>query len=185
MRHGESTANIEGIIVSDPSIGTVKYGLSPLGRQQVEKAAESFEGELNKIVICASDFQRTRETSEILKTKWNRPEIIFTPKLRERFFGIYEGEQNGNYEKIWKMDINGEDLSAHSIESPEHVAERVEDFISELEERFDGKTIFLISHGDCLQILQAVKLDLPPRKHRSVPHLNLTEIREVTWPTAP
>ena len=39
FRHGESQANVEGIIVSDPSIGTAKYGLSEKGRGQVEESA--------------------------------------------------------------------------------------------------------------------------------------------------
>lgn len=179
MRHGESKANIEGIIVSDPSIGTANYGLTPAGITQAEKAADSYKGIHDEIIICSSDFQRTRETSEILKKNWNRPEIIFTSKLRERFFGVFEGKSNENYEKIWEMDIKGGDISNQSIESPEEVAQRVEDFIAEIENQFNGKTVFLISHGDCLQILQAVKLGLSPRNHRSVPHLNVAEIREL------
>ena len=35
MRHGQSEANAAGIIVSDPANGCPRYGLTPLGRQQV------------------------------------------------------------------------------------------------------------------------------------------------------
>lgn len=178
MRHGHSMANSAGIIVSDPSIGTIKYGLSPEGVKQVEAAADSFPGN-GETIICSSDFQRTRETSEILKRIWRTGEIIYTPNLRERFFGDFEGNNNKDYEKIWELDKSGEDLQPYSIESTGHVAERVKNFIMDLESRFEGKTIFLISHGDCLQILQAVKMNLSPKEHRSVPHLNVAEIREI------
>ena len=38
MRHGESTANVEGIIVSTPENGVTKYGLSEEGQAQVKQS---------------------------------------------------------------------------------------------------------------------------------------------------
>lgn len=178
MRHGHSLANSSGLIISDPATGTESYGLSPEGIAQVKKAAELHRPDRD-IIICSSDFRRTRETSRILAEAWNAGEIIFTPNLRERFFGIFEGKSNNYYRKVWDMDKSGEDLKEYSIETPGEVAARVQDFITEMEEKYSDKSVFLISHGDCLQILQAAAMDLPPREHRSIPHLEVAEIREL------
>jgi hypothetical protein len=36
IRHGESEANVAGLIVSAPEVGTQKYGLTERGRRQVQ-----------------------------------------------------------------------------------------------------------------------------------------------------
>ena len=42
MRHGQSEANAQGIIVSDPKIGCFRYGLTALGREQAGAAAKRY-----------------------------------------------------------------------------------------------------------------------------------------------
>ena len=42
MRHGESEANVAGLIVSDPAIGCERYGLTELGRQQVLRSVTDY-----------------------------------------------------------------------------------------------------------------------------------------------
>jgi hypothetical protein len=39
MRHGQSTANVEGVISSLPAVGTTTHGLTPLGVEQARSAA--------------------------------------------------------------------------------------------------------------------------------------------------
>lgn len=176
MRHGHSQANEEGIIVSDPSVGTERYGLTSMGRSQVENAAASFAGDPS-VMIYSSDFKRARETSEILSKIWKSPEITYTQKLRERFFGDFDGSDQSNYLRVWEKDKKRGDYEDLSIESPKGVASRLQSLLSEIEREHSDKTIFLISHGDCLQILQAMRMRLSPAEHRTVPHLDVAEIR--------
>ena len=39
LRHGQSLANVEGVISSDPEVATVKHGLSEKGWAEAEAAA--------------------------------------------------------------------------------------------------------------------------------------------------
>jgi broad specificity phosphatase PhoE len=57
------------------------------------------------------------------------------------------------------------------------VLDRVTALIADLERRYSGRDILLVSHGDTLQILQAGFLRMDPARHRSVPHLATAEIR--------
>eukprot|EP00475_Leptophrys_vorax_P028750 TRINITY_DN4180_c0_g1_i1.p1 TRINITY_DN4180_c0_g1~~TRINITY_DN4180_c0_g1_i1.p1 ORF type:complete len:218 (-),score=45.87 TRINITY_DN4180_c0_g1_i1:330-983(-) len=42
MRHGQSMANVEGIISSDPDVATLTHGLSPQGKEEARKGANEF-----------------------------------------------------------------------------------------------------------------------------------------------
>ncbi|MBB6481377.1 histidine phosphatase family protein [Spirochaeta isovalerica] len=178
MRHGHSVANEKGIIISSPVRGTSEYGLSEKGKKQVLTAAENFRGDA-PLFIYASDFLRTAETAALLGEALGIDKIIFTEKLRERFFGEYEGKSNSFYSDIWKRDIVDCHNNDKGVESPVHVARRTESLINELEQRHKNCSLILVSHGDCLQILQTVFQNVPPETHRSLRHLETAEIREM------
>ncbi len=178
VRHGHSEANALELVVSKPEVGTVKYGLTEKGKKQVQATAAKHPlGP--ETIIYSSDFLRARESAEILKKTWNCREVLLAAELRERFFGDFDGSTGTNYEKVWALDKTGGNHAAFSIESPAQVAERVSRLLTKLDKTYKGKTIVLVSHGDSLQILQAVRAKLPPSEHRSLPHLENAEIREV------
>ena len=52
-------------------------------------------------------------------------------------------------------------------------------FIVDLERRYSGRDILLVSHGDTLQILRAGFLRMNPSQHRSLPELKTAEIRQL------
>ena len=51
--------------------------------------------------------------------------------------------------------------------------------IVDLERRYSGRDILLVSHGDPLQILQAGFVRIDPSRHRSLPALETAEIRHL------
>ncbi|MCP4159094.1 MAG: histidine phosphatase family protein, partial [Deltaproteobacteria bacterium] len=145
---------------------------------QVKRAAENLTVE-KSLIIYSSDFLRTRETTEILSEILKPEEVQYTPLLRERYFGFYDGLDDGQYYEIWKKDLTNENNKINSIESPRQVSDRVESLINFLEEKYSGKTLLLVSHGDCLQIMQTLFENSSPSHHRSLAHLNVAEIREI------
>ncbi|MGH7195783.1 MAG: histidine phosphatase family protein [Candidatus Saccharimonadales bacterium] len=87
MRHGQSRANIEEIIVSDPKLGkSSRYGLTDLGKQQAEQAAKN-SGLSQNIIIYSSDFSCARQTADIVGRIIGVSEIKTVPALCERNFG--------------------------------------------------------------------------------------------------
>lgn len=69
LRHGQSEANVEGIISSDPAVGTVRHGLTADGRLQARRAATRLldlvgRGRLSKLHFYSSDFTRAWQTAE-------------------------------------------------------------------------------------------------------------------------
>jgi broad specificity phosphatase PhoE len=179
MRHGQSKANEAGVIVSE--IGTDRggdYGLSEHGLRQVSAAAQAC-GLPADTVIYASDFSRARQTAEVVREHLGAPEVTLAEALRERSFGDLEGTPVANYARVWTADGAAGDHGRDGVEPAAAVLDRTTALVADLERRYSGRDILLVSHGDTLQILQAGFLRMDPAKHRSVPHLDTAQIREL------
>ena len=179
MRHGQSKANVAGIIVSRiESDRRGDYGLSELGRQQALAAARRC-GLPSDTVICSSEFSRARQTAEIARVQLGAAEVAIVEALRERCFGAWEGSASANYARVWAADERDPDHADGDVESAAAVLERTTALIVELDRRYSSRDILLVSHGDPLQILQAGFLQIDPSRHRSLPALETAEIRRL------
>jgi glucosyl-3-phosphoglycerate phosphatase len=185
MRHGQSKANARGIIVSRiENDRDGDYGLTELGRQQVLAAAQR-SGLPAGTVICSSDFSRARQTAEIVRAHLGVPQVVIAEALRERCFGDWEGTPTANYARVWAADEASVGRADAHVEPAAAVLDRTTAFIVELERRYSGRDILLVSHGDTLQILQAGFLRMDPSRHRSLPDLATAEIRRLRLAEVP
>jgi len=208
MRHGQSKANVAGVIVSGiENDRRGDWGLSELGREQVLAAARGC-GLPPDTLICSSDFARARQTAEIVRERLGAPPVVVAAALRERCFGDLEGSATANYARVWAADEASADGEAaatrstgtpsgsgdaggrnaaggdagggnadHGVEPATAVLDRATALVADLERRYAGRDILLVSHGDTLQILQAGFLRMDPAAHRRLPPLRVAEIR--------
>jgi probable phosphoglycerate mutase len=184
LRHGESVPNISGVILSDPKKGEKdEHTLTKNGEEQVRRSAQEARAQgllKENVVIFSSPFSRCRRSAAIAKEVLGvSAEIIFDDRLRERWFGDWEGTGNEHYQKVWDKDILDPDHKDANVESTTEVAARVAELIRDLEKRYAGKNILLVSHGDTLQILQTFFDDKPSAAHRELRHLKLAEVRRM------
>lgn len=180
MRHGESKANVARIIISTLENGLKEdYALSELGREQARVSAAGTRLGPNTIIFC-SDFSRARETAEIVASVIGTQSPYIVAALRERYFGSFEGKSSAHYADIWAHDAHTGDHAEYGVESVNDNLKRTTAFILELEDKYDGEDILLVSHGDTLQILQTAFERVDAHKHRSLTHLETAEIRELT-----
>lgn len=175
MRHGESSANVEGVIVSRPGVAALQtVGLTVLGREQAKAAVEDWGIEAD-VLILTSDFARASQTAEIVAANLGALAPVVDVRLRERDFGDLEGSSSENYHKVWRGDANEKPLPG--VENVADLSARTRELIAELDARFAGRTILLVAHGDTLQIMQTVFEGIPAAAHRSLPPLGNAEIR--------
>lgn len=179
MRHGQSMANVRGIIVSDPRDGASRaYGLSALGREQARASARQC-GLPASTVIFSSGFSRAAQTAEITRTCLGADTVQVAEALRERHFGEWEGAPSGNYAHVWAADAEDPDRGPAGAEPAAAVLDRVTAFVARVEAAYEDRDVLLVSHGDTLQILQAGFLRVSPGAHRSLPHLETGEMRRI------
>ncbi len=113
------------------------------------------------------------------------PEVVIAEALRERCFGDWEGAATGNYARVWAADEVKPRYAGGNVETAAPVLDRSTAFIVDLERRYSGRDILLVSHGDTLQIPQAGFLRMNPSQHRSLPELKTAEIRQLRLDARP
>ncbi len=175
MRHGESEANVAGLIVSNPEQGCHAFGLTENGLQQVLSSIKGF-AETKFDIIISSDFLRTRQSAEIVAEWCHLPAPGIKSSLRERWFGEWDGQSDIHYQDVWDNDIKPDPANDKSVEPVEKVLQRGLDVIKQLEQEYSDKSILLVSHGDMLQILRTAFQDVPASQHRQLPHHQTAQI---------
>lgn len=177
LRHGESQANCQQLIISSPESGIDSYGLSELGLAEVTERVRERQSELNRVTkICSSDFLRTRQTAEIAAGILRAP-VEYSQLLRERFFGQWEGTCHANYQQVWQADAEDATHQRWNVESVRTVAERMKELIEHLEATSASESYLLVSHGDPLQILMTSYCGRDLREHRQLNPIGTAEIR--------
>ena len=196
VRHGESTANVEGLVVTDPAVGCFKYGLTPKGEIQAKESAKSVMDLMDKhnfalkdVCICYSDFKRTKETAQIIYKQLNEDKFdidngskfISSKLLRERRFGdLDKNDGTLNYEIVWIYDKMDANHTRYRVESVNKTLQRIKLFIQEIERKYDNKLIIIVSHGDICQITQTFFEDIPSNMHHDLPYIQNAEVRDLT-----
>lgn len=169
MRHGHSQANQQALIISTPERGLDAFGLSPKGERQLDDVLNDWTWPTPTRVFH-SDFLRTTHTAQRVAQSF-KLSMEKEPRLRERAFGEFEGGSDSAYPGVWALDNESAEHKAHGVEPVSQVAARMLAVIEEMECRFEGEVIALVSHGDPLQILLTALNDRPLTKHREQPAL--------------
>jgi len=184
LRHGISVANEKGIIVSHPASGVGGWGLSERGatecRQRLTPERLQACGlSPDECVVYSSDFLRAVETATLLCKLNHLSPAILDVRLRERHFGSLEKRTIDAYDLVWSRDADDDNHGFEGCESTAKLAARLRSLLGDLESRWNGKKIVLVSHGDPLQVLQTILLGLRCNQHRSLPDLGNAEMRRI------
>jgi broad specificity phosphatase PhoE len=182
FRHGQSTANVAGIISSARSLAySEKHGLTELGYQQGKSAAQQLislfkkqakPGE--KVVFVSSPFARAHQTAQAcldgLMEKYYKDElqemglevshnIVMEDRLMERYFGRLDGEAIYTYAYVWPVDKFNVTHTAFDVESVAAVSTRLWRVVKDHESTYENTHIVWTSHADVLQIAQLYAAD--------------------------
>ncbi|MBP2408938.1 histidine phosphatase family protein [Brachybacterium fresconis] len=181
LRHGESTANVEGLIVSVPGPRALaEVGLTPRGREQARQAGRGAleQGLGADALVLSSDFARARQTAEEFASVLGAREPRLDPRLRERCFGNHDEGPASAYEQVWAVD---RERGTHEdgVEAVQDVATRIAEVLREADTLVVGAPVVLVAHGDVLQITLAVGAGVDPHDHRDVSHLGNAELRRL------
>ncbi len=180
MRHGQSLANLEKVIISDPRNGVDDYGLTEQGVMQVRESIQSEPRLDSNLLIVSSDFRRARESAEIAHEILGCIQPVrFDERLRERNFGEWELTPDSAYPLVWAKDEIDPDNDDNGVESPNQVIHRVSAVVFDYEAKYSGTAILMVSHGDALQILQTAFCKQDASNHRRQQHLQTAEIRRL------
>lgn len=149
IRHGEAENNVKNVVSSWPE--KAKYHLTPKGRAAVLKLAKKLSR--TKIdIIFASDLLRTKETANLLKEELEVP-VIFDERLREINVGEFNGLPIKEYQQFFGTKMEKFTKAPKDGETLTELRTRMFSFIKEMEKKYSGKTIAIVSHEDPLWLL--------------------------------
>ena len=155
VRHGETAWNVDTRIQ-----GQLDIALNDKGRWQAERLGEALADEAIAR-IYASDLSRAHATAQAIAHKTANPsarEVRLHPGLRERGFGIFEGQTHAEIAAQWPAENQrwrrrDPHFAPPGGETPEQLRDRVARTLAELAQPHAGEQIVLVAHGGVLDML--------------------------------
>lgn len=143
VRHGEAQNNVDDIL---SSVADVPHMLTEKGRNQVQELSQKLADRKFDLAFV-SPFMRTKETFEILSKQFGLEEkdIHFREEIGELKTGIWNGKKVSDFVKEFKNEDRFE-IGPEGGETYADVKKRVGKFLFELEEKYIGKNILIVSH---------------------------------------
>ncbi len=153
VRHGEAENNVRHILNSAPV--KHEYSLTEKGRGQVKKTAASL-ATVGASALYSSPILRAKETAGIIAEATGLS-IVFDDRLWEVGMGIFNGGKQEDFLKKYpEPEMRLAPDAVDEMESILGVHGRLEGFLSELKEKYIGKKVILVSHGDPLEQLHGI-----------------------------
>ncbi len=153
VRHGEATHNVEGWIASGAE-AKKKSSLTKRGVADVERAAKALKKEKIDLIV-ASPYHRTKQTVEVLLKTLGKKPVIFDERLGELNTGVYNGKSVEEYRAIFGgRSVLEFTQTPEGGENLHEVQVRMLAFLRELNAKYAGKRIVIVSHGDPLWVLE-------------------------------
>jgi len=153
LRHGQTIHQTKkrGIVYGWPD-DNPPCGLTDYGRKQIKKTAENLKKE--KIdLIFSSDTLRTKETAGIVAKELGL-RVSYDERLRDVNWGIYQEKSAFQAWACYKNPKLRFKKAPPEGESWEDCQKRMLDFLREIDKKYEGKKILIISHGDPLWLLE-------------------------------
>jgi len=149
MRHGESEGNVKNIS-STTVASSQKYPLTEAGKEAARKAAESLRGNVD--IIFASPLLRTQETAAIVARTLGLAEeqTITDDRLREVAAGVLDDKPVADYRVFMGEGADRFVKAPEGGEARTDLRRRMGDFLHDIETRYVGKKILIVSHEDPL-----------------------------------
>ena len=163
VRHGESQGNKSGLIC-----GWHDCELTEFGKEQAKQTSVALKG--TKIdCFISSDLIRARQTAQIISNEIGTP-FIENPELRERNCGILDGipvEQALAHPK-WDEFMQNPNGRIEGCETTQELYDRASNFICEIVQKHENKTIMLSTHGGILWVLVPFVLGISLQNYRGL-----------------
>lgn len=155
IRHGETAWNVETRLQ-----GHVDIALNARGQWQAVRTAQALADE-DIAAIYTSDLARARATAEAIAQRAANPRarhVRPTPGLRERGFGIFEGQTYAQIANDWPDESErwrrrDPDYAPPGGETLLQVRTRVAHTLQCLAQAHTGEQIVLVAHGGVMDAL--------------------------------
>ena len=189
MRHGQAESNLTRVWNLDGSDDLTEEGM-----EQAKNAAKLFEQENGKpdLIVC-SPFNRTHHTAKLVAEHFgiSQSDIVTDERLVEWNVGNdFQNKPISDFSDKWKQEKKDIYLTSYDTgESFRSVVARSGECLYELESKFSGKNILIVSHNSTLKALEyvqkGVSADDPKHRNSGIVTFNNAEVRPLDFVPLP
>ena len=164
MRHGEAKSNVDKLFSSNLK-NSCKYPLTETGREQALHSAQKLKKEKIDIVFY-SEFERTKETASIVAKEigLDKEKMISDKRLVEVNVGIFDGRPIKEYYAYFSSDLEKFTKAPPEGETFNDIKIRMGEFLYEIETKYQGKNILIVSHGYPIWMIRSTALGFDEKK---------------------
>ncbi|MDQ5955523.1 MAG: isoleucyl-tRNA synthetase, partial [Patescibacteria group bacterium] len=144
MRHGEARSNVEGFVNSSNDI---ENHLTEQGKEMVRNTAKEFANQ-GITMIVASPITRAQETAKLMAKELGLASsaIMTDTRLAEVHFGEKNGAPLAEWQAVFATFSDKFNLAVGGGETYAQVLARVGDFLFDIERRYSGKNVLIVTH---------------------------------------
>ena len=188
MRHGQADNNLATVYTKDVHHSAP---LTELGKEQAKTNAVTF-GMMPDVVI-SSPYARAKETAEIFCREIGFPteKMTFDDRVREwDLASDFSGKPQKEMLQYYNLDyVNSPDQTFTDGESFAQLVKRAGEIMYELEAKYAGKKIMIVSHGGFSRAIQFVangmRLEDLAKINPPLQNFSNAEIRKVDFAALP
>jgi len=159
MRHGQARSNVEERLDSG---GDHDNHLTDEGKAEVNASAARLAGEHIDLIVT-SPVLRARETAALMQKRLGLPgtAVMVDERLTELNTGVFNGKSILEWIAAFPTFAGFATKPPEGGESLIELRRRVGEFLFEIEKRYAGKRILIVSHGDPAWVMREVALRTP------------------------
>ncbi|HJN62841.1 MAG TPA: class I tRNA ligase family protein [Candidatus Paceibacterota bacterium] len=181
MRHGNADSNLKQYLDS----GSNKDNhLTSEGEKNILARARELKNE--KIdLIFSSPVLRAKESAEIISKELGL-EVVYDKRLAEKDFGEYDGETIEEYSKLFSNTHEKFEKKCPHGENRNDIRVRMGEFIYEIDSKYQGKNILIISHRTPIHLLYGAAMGRDANYLvENIDYFDNSEVREVEFNILP
>jgi broad specificity phosphatase PhoE len=157
VRHAESEHNVLGMINGDPK---KKFHITSKGKKQAAALVKKLK---NRGIdeIFASQMLRTQETARPL-AKYKNVRLQVDKRLNDIHAGKLEGINILEFRKL----THNADKSVNGSETIKQISKRIKSFILDLQKKYNGQTVVVVSSEIILHALKQIAAGKQPNENK-------------------
>ncbi|MEK7191951.1 MAG: class I tRNA ligase family protein [Patescibacteria group bacterium] len=182
-RHVESDHNVKNFVASGPEKGKNISRPTAKGIEQGKKLGKELKKKNIDLIVC-SPYLRTTETAKLI-AKETGAKIVIDKRLSELNTGIFNGrpveEHHRFFRNLMERFIKTPPGGENWVDAQRRMVEAVKD----LNDKYDGKNILIVGHGDPLWVLDRTIRGMKREEIEKISYVEVGEYKELpvgNWP---
>ncbi|MBI2024156.1 class I tRNA ligase family protein [Candidatus Giovannonibacteria bacterium] len=183
MRHGEAMHNVEKLTTIDPENDSDDK-LTEAGIKAAGEAAKKLKKEKIDVIVSSPSY-RTKETAEIVRRVIGFSDFETDKDLYEILVMGFAGKPLSEYRGAFESDEERFTKRPLGAENLRELRARVMRAAKRIREKYAGKNILVISHGDPARVMEWAIKGLEEKDFKNIQELRPAEFRKIrfhNWP---